>query len=187
MICEAQVNWLSMGVVWSPAAQCQCSPRRERRAESISVAMTGTLVGSVEGPWEPRTQVRVLLRDERRAVVREYYPSLSRTGQAGARFEMRGLPPDNYTLEVWAPGFCQERLDGVRIEPSCVTDAGTVRLVRASQPRVPALLRRWGSPLSSAPPPARWSRRRQFRAVEGEGPSAPARSRERPGWALGSA
>jgi hypothetical protein len=167
----------SMGIFWTPIGQCQCSLRRERRDESVPVTMTGTLIGSVVGPWEPRTQVRLLLRDERHALVREYYPGLSSAGNSGAKFEMRGLSPDSYTLEVSAPGFSPELLRELHIEPSCVTDAGTVHLMRSNPPRTPVPLRQWGSRFSFP------LRRRVGRTPE-KSPSA--RSASRPGWERGS-
>src|SRR5713101_1642511 len=84
----------SKGVIWAPEEPCQSSPRREPGAELAPVAMTGTLVGSVIGPYGLPAQVRLLVRDPMGVVVRECYPPNARTGYAGVRFEMRGLPAD---------------------------------------------------------------------------------------------
>jgi hypothetical protein len=156
--CLEREEWRSKGVVWSPEEHCQSSPRREPGAELASVAMTGTLVGSVIGPYGLPAQVRLLVRDQMGVVVRECYPPNARTGYAGVRFEMRGLPADTYTLEVWAPGFWKAVRHEVRVEASRVTDVGMMRLMRANVPRITVLLRHMGVHPPFLHPPSRGAR-----------------------------
>jgi hypothetical protein len=133
-----------LGTIQEPQEWCQSSPRREPGADLAPVATTGTLVGSVVGPEGLPAQVRLLVRDSMGVVVRECYLPNARSGYAGVRFEMRGVPADRYTLEAWAPGFWKAVRHGVRIEASRVTDIGMMRLMRADGPRITVLLRHMG-------------------------------------------
>lgn len=139
--CRDLEDGRSNEVIWAPEEWCLNYPRLGPAAALAPVAMTGSLVGTVRDPDGLVTQVCLLVRDPTEAVVRECYLALSRAVSGGVRFEVRGLPADTYTLEVRAPGFCREVRCGVRVEATCVTNVGIVRLMRPSAPRSHAPLR----------------------------------------------
>jgi len=179
-----------------PAERRQSSPRRELEAESMGVAMTGTLVGSVVGPYGLPAPVRLLVRDQTRAVVRDCYPPNSPAGHAGVRFEVRGLPADTYTLEVCAPGFWRAVRHDVRVEASRITDVGMMRLMRANVPRITVFLRHMGLHPPFLHPPSRGARAalRRDSAVETAAARDLSKKRRegaartnRPCWVRGSA
>jgi hypothetical protein len=122
----------------APEARCHSSMQRQRSGGLAPVAMPGSLAGKVLDPSGLPVMAHILVRDHRRAVVRECYPILSRSGEAGVRFYAGGLPAGIYTLEVTAPGCCREVRHDLCVEASCVTDVGTLRLIWSDPPGVTA-------------------------------------------------
>jgi hypothetical protein len=108
----------------------------------MPVALTGGLTGSAVDRSGLPAAARVTIRDRNHTVVREVYTGSPRAGCAGGRFEVWGLPTGVYVLEISAPGFAPEVRHGVRVEAPCVTDVGSIRLIRADSPSISVQPRR---------------------------------------------
>jgi len=90
---------------------------------------------------------RIVVRDENHAATREAATAGSRAGWSGGRFEVEGLRPGTYLLEISAPDHCWTIRFGVAVDAACDTHIGTVRLARSLAP---------GTLAASAAEPARF-------------------------------
>src|SRR5207237_626567 len=109
-------------------------------------AMTGSLVGGVVDPGGVPVEAHVVIRDDDRVIVRECDPVQPRAGGAGGRFEVRGLPPGFYSVEIAAPGFQRDVRANIWVEASAVTSLGTVCLRESGPSQLPQPMARAHGP-----------------------------------------
>lgn len=126
--CAERPSWGTLHPAWTDG-QRRSRPSLRIRAERCRPRKsTGGLVGHVLDPAGQPLPARIMLRDARRTVVRECYPSSPRPGHPGGRFELGDLSPGTYVVEIAAPGHCWEIRPGIAVDAGCDTHLGTIRL-----------------------------------------------------------
>jgi hypothetical protein len=96
--------------------------------------LTGTLSGQTLDATGRAVAARIVLKNSRCTLVKECYPTDLLVGVPTGCWEMRGLAPGVYDIEMRAPGCLAQIRHGVRIEGACRTNLGTVRLSSAPEP-----------------------------------------------------
>jgi hypothetical protein len=135
-------DWTLSNLLSEPEPRNHSGSLLEPGETLAPVALTGGLVGTVVDRSGLPAPARVLIRDRNRVVVKECYTGSPRTGSAGGRFEVWGLPTGTYVVEVTAMGFAPEVRHGVLIEAPCLTQLGPVRMTRAHSPSITIPARR---------------------------------------------